>query len=140
MGYSANLLTTMGLRAMAGTPPKTFQHQRPERPKTLAEMFLYLSDPAKRQELEQFRKDYEALNGPTDLTKRYTSTWPEAEQEWLFQNDTKRWFDGLPPFARAYLRGKMEIAAREGDLDDMPDKLLRLYVRGAMKTGPQRSR
>ncbi|HEV3304439.1 MAG TPA: hypothetical protein VG055_32615 [Planctomycetaceae bacterium] len=125
---------------MARTPPKGTVEERSGKPETLAELFLYLSDPVKRRELEQFRKDYEAINGPTDLTRRYTSTWPKAEREWLFQNDTKRWFEGLPPFARAYLRGKMEMAARDGDLDDMPDKLLRLFVSGAMKGGRGRDR
>jgi hypothetical protein len=105
-------------------------------PETLAEMLFFLSDATKRHELEEFRKKYEAVNGPTDLTKRYTSTWPQAHQDWLVINDTKRWFDGLPPFVRAYLRGKMELVAHEGRLDDMPDELVRLYASGGMKHGP----
>src|SRR6516162_8236641 len=99
-----------------------------EEPTTLAELLLYRSpNPETRQRLEKFRIDFEAQRGPTDLTKRYTSTWPIAQQNWLIQHDAKRWFDGLPPFGKAYLRGVMEMEAREGKLDDMPDDLLRLY-------------
>jgi hypothetical protein len=69
-------------------------------PETLAETLFYLSDPSRRQELERFRVKYEKLNGSTDLTKRYTSTWPKAEQDWIFEHHTKEWFDGLPRFAK----------------------------------------
>jgi hypothetical protein len=101
-------------------------------PETVAEIFLYLPDPAKRQELEKFRIEYEALNGPTDLTRNYTSMWPQPQRDWLFENHTQLWFDGLPRFAQAYLRGKGELAARDGRLDDFPDNLLQLYVSGGM--------
>jgi hypothetical protein len=114
---------------------ETGDKNRSKKPETLAEIFFYLSDPAKRRELEEFRKEYEAVNGPTDLTKRFTSTWPEPQQDWLLEHDSKRWFDGLPPFAQAYLRGKVQITAREGRLDDLDDELVRLYVSGQMKSG-----
>ena len=107
------------------------------KPETVAEMFLYLPDAAKRQELEQFRIEYESLNGPTDLTRRYTSTWPKPQQDWMYENHTNLWFDGLPPFAKAYIRGQMELP---GSLDDMPDRLIRLYVSGGMKPGNQSER
>ena len=118
---------------MVGTPEKSQSKNESDAPETVAELLFYLSNPKTRQELEEFRIEYEALNGPTDLTKHYTSTWPQARQDWLFENYTKLWFDGLPPFAKAYLRGKMELAARDGKLDDLSDKLLQLYVAGDMK-------
>ncbi len=99
---------------------------------TLAEMLFYLDTPAKRRQLEEYRIEFEEVFGPTDLTRRYTSTWPPAQQEWLIRYDAKRWFDGLPPFAKAFLRAKMEIAARKGTLDNMPDNLLRLYMSRGM--------
>lgn len=102
-------------------------------PKSIADMLLYLPDADKRRELEAFRVEFEALHGPTDLTKRYTSTWPIEDQEWMVKHDFKAYFDGLPPFAKDYFRGKMLLAAREGSLDDMPDGFVRLYVSGAMK-------
>ena len=102
-------------------------------PETLAEMLFYLSDPAKRRELEEYRIEYEAVHGPTNLTKRYTSTWPREQQDWLITHDTKSYFDGLPPFAKAFLKGKMQAAAQEGDLDSMPANLLRLYCSHEMR-------
>jgi hypothetical protein len=114
---------------------KRSQEQRPETagpPETVAEIFFHLSDSAKRQELQKFRIEYEALNGPTDLTRNYTSMWPQPQQGWPFANHTQLWFDGLPRFAQAYLRGKAELVARDGRLDDIPDTLLRLYASGGM--------
>lgn len=117
---------------MAGTPFGQSERTHPEQPETLAETLFYLSDPAKRKELEEYRIEFEAVNGPTNLTRRYTSTWPVEQQEWLIKNHVERYFDGLPLFAKAYLRGKMQMAAQDGKLDDMPDALLRLYVSGGM--------
>ena len=106
--------------------------QNPETPQTLAEMLFPLCPPHKRSELEEFRIEFEAVHGPTDLTKRYTSTWPIEQQNWLVRNDIKRFFDGLPAFVKAYLKGKMELASRRGTLDNMPDRMLRLFVSGQM--------
>jgi hypothetical protein len=101
-------------------------------PRTLAETICYLPLPQLRAELEAYRVEYESRYGQTDLTRRYTSTWPPEQQEWLIRHDIKRYFDGLPPFAKAFFKGKMELASRAGNLDDMPDGLLRLYVTGNM--------
>ncbi len=120
---------------MAWTPSDAEDSSNRRQPETVAELFVYLSDPDKRRELEEFRVEYEALNGPTDLTRNYTSMWPQAKREWLFEHHTKLWFEGLPPFAQAYLRGKMKIAAKDGRLDDTPEKLLKLFVAGEMSRG-----
>lgn len=117
---------------MARTPKDQRDAPRTEQPETLAEMLFHLSDPARRRELEEYRIEFEAIYGCTDLTRRYTSTWPEAEQDWLIEHDTRAYFNGLPPFAKAYVKGKMQIAAADGSLDDMPDCLLRLFVSGQM--------
>jgi hypothetical protein len=127
--------TATGMGNMAWMPSDADASNDGPRPVTVAELFVYLSDPVQRQELEEFRVEYEALNGPTDLTKHYTSMWPQPQRELLFQHHTKLWFDGLPPFAKAYLRGKMEIAAKDGRLDDAPDKLLKLFVAGEIRRG-----
>ena len=112
-----------------------------EEPETLAEILLYRSpNPETRRRLEKFRIDFEAIHGPTDLTRRYTSTWPVAHQRWLIKHDFKRYFDGLPPFGKAYLRAKMEIAASEGKLDDMPDGLLRIFIEKQMILEHERDR
>src|SRR6516162_3873399 len=110
-------------------------------PETLAEILLYYSpNPETRRRLEKYRLDFEAVHGPTDLTKRSTSTWPKAQQRWLIQHDVKRYFDGLPPFGKAYLREKMEVAARDGSLDDMPDVFLRLFTKKKMILDHERRR
>jgi hypothetical protein len=103
-----------------------------EPPQTLADLLFPLCAPHKRGELEQFRIEYEAVHGPTDLTRRYTSTWPIEQQDWLVRNDIKSFFDGLPPFAKAYLKGKMQLAGRRGTLDNMPNRMLQLFVSGRM--------
>ncbi len=103
-------------------------------PTTLAETLFHFSDVRMRDELEEYRCKFEARYGPTDLTKRYTSTWPQAQQDWLLDNEAKRYFDGLPPFVKAFIKGKMQVAARNGNLDDMPTSLMALYVSGEMKT------
>jgi hypothetical protein len=46
----------------------------------------------------------------------------------------------IAAFCQAYLRGKMELHARDGKLDDMPDNLIRMYVSGEMKPGRESGR
>lgn len=118
---------------MARTPTEKSECAHSESPETLAEVFFYVSDPVKRREIEKYRIDFEAVHGPTDLTKRYTSMWPDAQRDWLVKHDIKRYFDGLPPFAKAYLKRKMQLVARDGRLDNMPDDMLRLFVSGQMR-------
>jgi hypothetical protein len=104
-----------------------------DQPETLAEMLvLDAGNEQQRRQLEEYRIKFEAVHGPTDLTKRYTSTWPAEQQHWLMRNDIKRYFDGLPPFVKAFYRGQMEIQAREGNLDVMPDNWLRLFAKKQM--------
>ena len=69
------------------------------KPETLAELLFRMPTHALRKQLEEYRAQYEEIHGPTDLTKRYTSTWPIEQQAWMVEHDIKRYFDGLPPFA-----------------------------------------
>jgi hypothetical protein len=103
--------------------------------KTLAEVLFRFSNPRTRLELEKFRIKFEAEHGETDITKRYTSTLPLEDQNWLVQHHPKRYWDGLPPFVQAFLRNKMVATHRVGKLDDMPDDILQLYLRGQMRVG-----
>lgn len=127
---------------MARTPSKHYSLHRSKKPTTLAESLFYLPDPGNRQALEQYRIEYEAVHGPTDLTKRYTSTWPQEQQDWMMTHELKRYFDGLPPFVKAFVKSKMQSAASEGRLDDMPDDVLSLFISGNMcldcEESPQR--
>jgi hypothetical protein len=120
---------------MAGTPDEQRRLLDTECPKTLAETVFYLPHEKLREQVEQYRIDYEAIHGKTDLTKRYTSTWPSSQQEWLIMNDTQRYFDGLPPFAKAFLKAKMQSASHDGCLDDMPAHYIKLFMSGKMDLG-----
>lgn len=108
-----------------------------ERPRkgayTLAEMVHFVKSPKLRRELEAFRIAYEEKFGETDLTKRYTSTWPTAQQEWLLEYYPKRYWDGLPPFVQAFLKEKMIGIQKAGTLDDAPHSFLRLYLSRQMQ-------
>jgi hypothetical protein len=110
-----------------------FQEESPCQ--TFAEALYYFTNPELRLELERFRKQYELIHGQTDLTLRYTSTWPRSQQEWLIENDMRRYFEGLPPFVQAYFKSKLTLAARLGNLDDMPSHLVSLYLSGNMRVG-----
>jgi hypothetical protein len=103
--------------------------------KTLAELFCRFPDPHARRELEEFRIKFEAEFGETDITKRYTTTLPKSDQDWLIEHHPKRYWDGLPPFVQAFLRTKVVAAHQTGKLDDMPNEILRLYVSGQMTVG-----
>lgn len=120
-----------------GTVPREKSQGKPQ---TLAEILFWQDSPTLRKELEQFRVSYESEFGETDLTKRYTSTLPRAQQIFLIENFPKRFFDGLPPFVKAYWKGKMQSAAKEGRLDNWPDQLLRLFIQGQMQLDLGRDR
>ena len=106
-----------------------------ETPTTLAELVCDLQKPKRRAALEEFRIEYEKLHGETDLTRRYTSTWPTDDQEWLLKHHPKRYWDGLPPFVQAFLKDIMVRAAYAGNLDDMSESLLALFIRREMNIG-----
>ncbi len=104
---------------------------------TLAELLYYVADPLQRRKLEAYRIAYEKEHGLTDLTLRYTCTWPTEYQDWLIRIDPKRYYDGLPPFVKAWIKGKALAAAEVGRLDDIPDAFLQLYLSNQMQARPQ---
>jgi len=109
--------------------------------RTLAELLFPTYAKELYPVLEQFRIKFEAEFGETDLTRKWTSTLPADEQNWLIKYHTKRYWDGLPPFLQAYMKERFHTAKRNGRLDDMPDTLLRLYLTQQMsisKGGLQR--
>jgi hypothetical protein len=103
------------------------------RPITFAELFCRFPNHRLRQELEEFRVDYENKFGPTDLTRRWTTTLSKPQQDWLAEHEPKRYWDGFPPFVQAYIKEKMKAAHRAGKVDDMPGRLLNLYLNGRME-------
>jgi hypothetical protein len=101
----------------------------------ISDLLIGIRDPLKQRALEDFRIEYEKENGPTDLTKRYTSVFPTDQQDWLLQHHPKRYWDGLPPYFQAYVRKQVESAAVQGNLDKMPDALIQLFVKREMEIG-----
>ena len=117
------------MEAVPTSPSEDDDHRKEV---TLAELIFPLSDRQERKSLERFRVDYEAVHGPTDLTRRYTCIWPSENQAWLFTHETKRYFDGLPAFVQAYLLDQFRLYAGSGKLDTLPDEWIRLYVQRRM--------
>src|SRR5580698_9258387 len=93
------------------------EHDKSVGAKTLAELVFRFEPPKLKQELENFRIQFEAQFGETDLKQRFTSTWPVGDQEWLLREHPKRYWDGLPPFVKAFIKAKMNLARDEGILD-----------------------
>ena len=91
--------------------------QPKSRSRTVAELLCYFPDHNQRQELEVFRAHHEIAHGPTDMTRRYTSTFPTHLQQWLFENQPQRWFDGLPDFVQAFLTDKIAAMLKDGQID-----------------------
>lgn len=103
---------------------------------TLAQALFPLTSSSARQAVERFRVSYEQFHGPTDITRRYTSIWPADEQRWMIAHETKAYFDGLPPFAKAWVKSQIEKASEAGRLDDVPDDYLRLFLSRQMRLDP----
>lgn len=99
---------------------------------TLSDQFLYMETPELRRALEEHRLAWEKENGPIDLSRNYSCLLPAEMQRWLLENDTKRYFDGLPEFAQQFLRGVFDRAATRGKLDFGRGPYLRLYLSGGM--------
>ena len=111
-------------------------------PETVADIFLYQPTPQRRREFEEYRVEWERVNGPTDLTRFYTCMWPKEQQELLWKIDPKAYFNGLPPFLKDYIRGKLRLVAADGRLDDKPDIYVRMFLSGELgrDTDPHRGR
>lgn len=111
--------------------------KRPKGPMTLTDCYvrhMLPDDSPARAPLERCRIEYEAAHGPTDPTQYYTSMRPLEEQCWLLENHPTLFWDGLPPFFRAYLERTFENRRNAGSLDDLPDLWLRAYQAGALRS------
>lgn len=92
--------------------------------RTVADVLFWMEDAARREELEAFRIKFEERHGPTDLTKRYTSTWPIEQQRLLATVDPLRYFNGLPRFVQGYLNQLISMTQEELGLDALSSELL----------------
>ena len=118
---------------MRQRPPEKNRQPIDGEPETLSEIVFPLALAREYfHDLEEFRVQYENSHGKTDITRRFTSTLPVAHQRWLLTHEPKIWFEGLPEFIQAYLKTNMQLAARDGNLDDTPTELMQLFVSGQM--------
>jgi hypothetical protein len=102
--------------------------------KTLADCFFYQGHPTLRGELEQFRLQWEDANGPVDLGQMYSCFLPVQVQKWLYENEPKRYFQGLPAFVQDYLYDSYRQCEEKGVLDACPAPLRSLYATGVMES------
>jgi len=103
------------------------------RPTLASTRRLYaLDDPQLLEELHEYRIEYELLHGPTDTNCIYSSTLPRREQELLIKNEPRKYFEGLPPFVKAFQREYCCIDLMKGRGDLIPPGLLEIYVEERM--------
>jgi hypothetical protein len=114
--------------------------QVPPRSVTISSLLVPWAEPDAIAEMETFRIAWEKTHGPTDLTRYYTSRWPEKELAALYELDFEAYFEGLPPFFQEMLRDKVRRAAQEGYMDDMPTRYIQQYLRNYMKPHAPRGR
>ena len=107
--------------------------RHPQVDASISALLVPWATPEQLQELERHRVAWEAKHGPTDLTRYYTSRWPNDEQSRLYGLDFKAYFEGLPEYFQDMLRNRMKHAAAQGKTDDMPDEYIRLYCLNHMK-------
>lgn len=113
---------------------KTRSEDKRNAKKTIADLCAYLPNAKSRKELEEFRVEYERSHGPTDLTKRYTTTLPTSDQAMLLKRYPKEYMAGFPPFLVAWLRQRYHEASVDGTLDDHPDQFIRLCCHVGLPT------
>lgn len=101
--------------------------------RTLSDFYFRTTSVEMQDQLEKFRHQYEARFGATDVTKRYTSTLPTEQQQWLLSHHPDVYWRGLPPFVQGFFRAQVHSACREGRLDCLPSPLIELYASGALE-------
>ncbi len=98
----------------------------------LTDLLYPCKKPDVRQEIHQFRKEWESAHGPTDLSRNYTSMWPEDKRGWLSNTNLDMYYRGLPPFAQAWIYRKIEKNIAKGSGDSIPDDWLELFIEGRL--------
>ncbi len=95
------------------------RHPDAKRFETITELLCYLPTPDQRAELDQFRIKFETEHGPTDLTKNYTTRWPQDQQRWLLAHSAETreaWLRGAPDFVREYFKQVVNAALDRGEI------------------------
>ncbi len=105
-----------------------------------ADDLFCLKSPQGRQFVASFRRQWECIHGPTDLSITYTSQAPVAVQDWLIVHQPQLYFDGLPPFVQAMYAELASQAVASGMLDSLPDVIVKLFVGNGGKLIQRRGR
>lgn len=104
--------------------------------KTLTDIVFWSGSRSLQDKLERYRIEYERVhNESVDLNRHYTSMLPVDAQVWLISNEPKRWYDGLPPYVKAYISEAMRAVAQSGELDNLSDGVLKLFFQISAKDG-----
>ena len=87
--------------------------------------------------LETYRLRWEDVNGPTDLTKYYSSRWPQPEQVALIRTDFRAYVSALPPFLVDWIDRDLRAALEAGPSAEIADKFIRLFNLGGSPRPPR---
>jgi hypothetical protein len=66
--------------------------------------------------LEEYRRYYESLHGPTDLSQTYCTQLPPFEQNAIMLESMDKYVAGMPPYLRSFLQ--WSVKERDAPLDD----------------------
>ena len=109
--------------------------------KTIADVYFCVPTHDLKQELEEYRREFDNKHGPTNGNKKYTSQLPIAVQQELIKTNLEAYFVGLPLFARNFLLKKQlegidqthrnsntvdRFLSQFSDIQENPDKYLQL--------------
>lgn len=83
--------------------------------------------------LEEYRLAWEAMYGPTDLTKHYVTMWPADAQRAMLRHSPETYFQSMPPYCQDFVHNKLKTACSEGWLDVFEPEWIQLYVTGRTK-------
>lgn len=109
---------------------------KPPRTKSIAALLCPHVHVALLNEVESFRIAWEREHGPTDITRYYTSLWPEDQADALCAIDPQTYFQGLPPFLQSYIAADTSKLADRGRIDDVADPFRTLFLRGRLRPLP----
>lgn len=95
------------------------------------------NNPDLLQRIDEFRREYELLHGPTPTNIRYTTQMRWDDQLTMYVSDPSRYFAGMPPFVIAYYEDIVRDHANSGSLDDVPDRFLEVYMKNKGSLTPK---
>jgi hypothetical protein len=87
-----------------------------------------VADPELQRQIHEFRLEYELVNGPTDVSLPFGSTQAPLIQDKRYRQDAAKFIASLPPFIIAFYEEECQRAVAEGRLDDISDRILRVFM------------